>query len=163
MTMSFTDWDGANGTIKPGSIKRASSSNDKVWGEENLTETKLPYGTFVAVNPDGGVMPLAAGKRIHGIVVRDIYGDGAPHNKQVNVGHFSHGDCVGALTVDDADFTRGAAAYIVATGADAGKVTTEAAGNIDLGYWVEDVSAGNNCVAITLGYVQQAVQQTEGA
>jgi hypothetical protein len=51
----------------------------------------------------------------------------------------------------------------VATGADAGKVTTEAAGNIDLGYWVEDVSAGNNCVAITLGYVQQAVQQTEGA
>ena len=93
--MSFTDWDGADGTIKPGSIKRASSSNDKVWGEENLTETKLPYGTFVAVNPDGGVMPLAAGKRIHGIVVRDIYGDGAPHNKQVNVGHFSHGDCVG--------------------------------------------------------------------
>ncbi len=57
-------------------------------GEENLTETKLPYGTFVAVNPDGGVMPLAAGKRIHGIVVRDIYGDGAPHNKQVNVGIF---------------------------------------------------------------------------
>ena len=46
MTFGFTDWDGANGTIKPGSIKRASSSNDKVWGEENLTETKLPYGTF---------------------------------------------------------------------------------------------------------------------
>ena len=67
MAFGFTDWDGADGTIKPGSIKRASSSNDKVWGEENLTETKLPYGTFVAVNPDGGVMPLAAGKRIHGL------------------------------------------------------------------------------------------------
>jgi len=62
---------------------------------------------------------------------------------------------VGALTVEDADFARGDTAYIVATGADAGKVTNEAAGNIDLGYWVEDVSAGNNCVAITLGYVQQ--------
>ncbi|ECH4301167.1 hypothetical protein FPR49_23050 [Salmonella enterica] len=163
MAFGFTDWDGADGTIKPGSIKRASSSNDKFWGEENLTETKLPYGTFVAVNPDGGVMPLAAGKRIHGIVVRDIYGDGAQHNKQVNVGHFSHGDCVGALTVADVNFNRGDAAYIVATGDDAGKVTNVAAGNIDLGYWVEDVSAGNNCVAITLGYVQQAVQQTEGA
>lgn len=156
MGFGFTDWDGADGTIKPGSIKRASSSDDKVWGEENRTETALPYGTFVAVNPDGGVMPLAADMRIHGIVVRDIYGDAAPHTKQVNVGHFSHGDCVGALTVDDADFVRGDTAYIVATGADAGKVTTEAAGNIDLGYWVEEVSAGNNCVAITLGYIQQA-------
>lgn len=163
MAFGFTDWDGADGTIKPGSIKRASSSNDKVWGEENRTETALSYGTFVAVNPDGGVMPLAADTRIHGIVVRDIYGDAAPHTKQVNVGHFSHGDCVGALTVDDADFVRGDTAYIVATGADAGKVTTEAAGNIDLGYWVEDVSAGNNCVAITLGYVQQAAQPAEGA
>lgn len=155
MSFGFIDWDGADGTIKPGSIKRASSSNDKVWGEENLTDTPLAYGTFVAVNPLGGVMPLAADTRIHGIVVRDIYGDAAPHTKQVNVGHFSHGDCVGALTVDDADFARGDTAYIVATGDDAGKVTTEATGNIDLGYWVEDVSAGNNCVAITLGYIQQ--------
>lgn len=163
MSFGFTDWDGADGTIKPGSIKRASSSNDKVWGEENLTEIALPYGTFVAVNPDGGVMPLTAGARIHGIVVRDIYGDAAPHTKQVNVGHFSHGDCVGALTIADAEFSRGDAAYIVATGDDAGKVTNVAAGNIDLGYWVEDVSAGNNCVAITLGYVQQAAQSAEGA
>ncbi|EDJ8987788.1 hypothetical protein GFI10_27520, partial [Salmonella enterica subsp. diarizonae] len=99
---------------------------------------------------------------IHGIVVRDIYGDGAPHNKQVNVGHFSHGDCVGALTVADVNFNRGDAAYIVATGDDAGKVTNVAAGNIDLGYWVEDVSAGNNCVAITLGYIQQAAQPAAG-
>lgn len=156
MTFGFTDWDGADGTIKPGSIKRASSSDDKVWGEENLTEIALPYGTFVAVNPEGGVMPLAAGARIHGIVVRDIYGDAAPHTKQVNVGHFSHGDCVGALTVKDVDFVRGDTAYIVASGDDAGKVTTEADGNIDLGYWVEEVSSGNNCVAITLGYIQQA-------
>ncbi|EOV7879378.1 TPA: hypothetical protein ACQQX6_004323, partial [Yersinia enterocolitica] len=92
MAFGFTDWDGADGTIKPGSIKRASSSNDKVWGEGNLTEVALPYGTFVAVNPEGGVKVLAAGTRIHGIVVRDIYGDAAPADKQVNVGHFSHGD-----------------------------------------------------------------------
>ncbi|EKN3944198.1 TPA: hypothetical protein ACOZ3K_002691 [Yersinia enterocolitica] len=155
MAFGFTDWDGADGTIKPGSIKRASSSNDKVWGEENLTDTPLAYGTFVAVNPLGGVMPLAADKRIHGIVVRDIYGEASPANKQANIGHFSHGDCVGALAVAGSVFTRGAPAYIVATGANAGKVTTVAAGNIDLGYWVEDVSAANDCVAITLGYVQQ--------
>jgi|GEM_PF-834245 len=162
MAFGFTDWDGADGTIQPGSIKRASSSNDKVWGEENLTDTPLPYGTFVAVNPAGGVMPLVAGARIHGIVVRDIYGDASPPNKQANIGHFSHGDCVGALTVEGADFTRGATAYIVPAGADAGKVTDEATGNIDLGYWVEDVSAGNNCVAITLGYVQQAAPEAAG-
>lgn len=162
MAFGFTDWDGADGTIKPGSIKRASSSNDKVWGEENLTDTPLAYGTFVAVNPLGGVMPLAADTRIHGIVVRDIYGDASPANKQANIGHFSHGDCVGALTVDAADFSRGDTAYIIPTGADAGKVTNEATGNIDLGYWVEDVSAGNNCVAITLGYVQQAAPEAAG-
>lgn len=162
MAFGFTDWDGADGTIKPGAIKRASSSNDKVWGEENLTDTPLLYGTFVAVNPAGGVMPLTAGTRIHGIVVRDIYGDASPPNKQANIGHFSHGDCVGALTVEGADFTRGATAYIVPTGADAGKVTDEATGNVDLGYWVEDVSAGNNCVAITLGYVQQAAPEAAG-
>lgn len=162
MSFGFTDWDGADGTIKPGSIKRASSSNDKVWGEENLTDTPLLYGSFVAVNPAGGVMPLTAGARIHGIVVRDIYGDASPPNKQANIGHFSHGDCVGALTVEGADFTRGATAYIVTTGADAGKVTDEATGNVDLGYWVEDVSAGNNCVAITLGYVQQAAPEAAG-
>lgn len=162
MAFGFTDWDGADGTIQPGSIKRASSSNDKVWGEENLTDTPLLYGTFVAVNPVGGVMPLVAGARIHGIVVRDIYGDASPPNKQANIGHFSHGDCVGALTVEGADFTRGATAYIVPAGADAGKVTDEATGNIDLGYWVEDVSAGNNCVAITLGYVQQAAPEAAG-
>lgn len=155
MAFGFTDWDAATGIMKPGSIKRASSSNDKVWGEENRTTIDLLYGTFVAVNADGGVKKITANTDlVHGIVVRDIYGDAAPHTKQVNVGHFSHGDCVCAQAVDGIDFTRGDKVYVVATGDDAGKVTNVAAGNIDLGYWVEEVSAGNNCVAITLGYVQ---------
>lgn len=161
MAFGFTDWDAESGTIKPGSIKRASSSNDKVWGEENKTGTDLDYGIFVAVNPDGGVKLISAVTDVvHGIVVRDIYGDKAPHTKQVNIGHFSHGDCVGALTVDGEDFARGSRAYVVATGVNAGKVTKTAVGNIDLGYWVEDVSAGNNCVAITLGYVQSVAEAT---
>jgi len=156
MSFGFTDWDATTGTMKPGSIKRASSSDDKVWGEENKTDTDLLYGTFVAVNPDGGVMKMTANTQIvHGIVVRDIYSDSAPHTKQVNVGHFSHGDCVCALGVDGVSFTRGDKVYVVATGDDAGKVTDTATGNIDLGYWVEEVSNGNNCVAITLGYEQK--------
>lgn len=160
MAFGFTDWDAASGTIKPGSIKRASSSNDKVWGEENRTEVDLPYGTFVAVNPEGGIKKIAAATDlVHGIVVRDIYGDKAPHNKQVNVGHFSHGDCVGALTVDSDEFVRGDRVFVVATGDDAGKVTKKADGAIDLGYWVEEVSAGNHCVAITLGYQQTSQKQ----
>ncbi|OWO79283.1 hypothetical protein B5C26_21125 [Photorhabdus luminescens] len=162
MAFGFTDWDAGTGTFKPGSIRRASSSDDKVWGEENRTDTDLLYGTFVAVNPEGGVKPItSASDVIHGIVVRDIYGDKAPHNKHVNVGHFSHGDCVGALAVEKDTFTRGDKAYIVATGKDAGKVTSTAKGNIDFGYWVEEVSAGNHCVAITLGYIQNAQKTGE--
>lgn len=156
MAFGFTDWDASTGIMKAGSIKRASSSNDKVWGEENKTETNLLYGTFVAVNSLGGIKKIeATTDLIHGIVVRDIYGDSAPHNKQVNVGHFSHGDCVCAQAVDGVTFERGDKAYIVATGDDAGKVTATATGNIDLGYWVEEASNGNNCVAITLGYEQK--------
>lgn len=159
MSFGYTDWDAASGTMKPGSIKRASSSNDKVWGEENRTDTDLLAGTFVAVNPDGGVKRLASDKDIvHGIVVRDIYGDKSPHSKTVNVGHFSHGDCVCALAVDADEFTRGDHVYVVASGNDAGKVTKKSAGAIDLGYWVEETSPGNHSVAITLGW-QKASQQ----
>lgn len=151
----FVDWDAETGTMQPGSIKRASSSNDKVWGEMNAGDAVLPYGTFVAVSAEGGVKKIsAATDMVHGIIVRDIYAGGAPADKTVNVGHFSHGDCVCALAADGQSFSRGDKAYIVATGADAGKVTSVAAGNLDLGYWVEEVSAGNNAVAITLGYTQ---------
>ena len=155
----FQDWDSDAGTMQPGSIKRASSSNDKVWGELNSGDEQLAYGTFVAVSATGGVKKISAATDvIHGIIVRDVYADGAPADKTVNVGHFSHGDCVCALAVDrkGAEFARGDKAYIVAeAGEDAGKVTPVAAGNLDLGYWVEEVSAGNNVVAITLGYVQK--------
>lgn len=155
MSWGFTDWDGAS-IYKAGSIKRASSSNDKVWGEQNKTETDLPYGTFVAVNPEGGIKKLTkADEVVHGIVVLDIYSQGAPANRHVNVGHFSHGDCVVAQGVTAQDFARGDKVFVVATGADAGKVTKVAAGNIDLGYWVDSVSKGNDCVAITLGYAQK--------
>ena len=151
----FQDWDSDNGTMLPGSIKRASSSNDKVWGELNAKDDKLEYGTFVAVNADGGIKKITASTDIvHGIVVRDIYAGGAPADKTVNVGHFSHGDCVCALTADGQTFKRGDKAYIVAKGVDAGKVTAVPAGNLDLGYYVEEVSTGNNAVAITLGLVQ---------
>lgn len=160
MSFQFTKWDADTGILRPGTIRRASSSNDKVWGEENKTDKDLDYGIFVAVNPEGGVKRIEkATDLVHGIVVRDIYGDKAPHSKTTNIGHFSHGDCVGALTVDGDEFVRGDRVYVVATGPDSGKVTRKAGGNIDLGYWVEDVSKGNHCVAITLGY-SQYVQKT---
>lgn len=156
MAFGFTNWDSDKGTLRAGTIYRASSSNDKVWGEENNTNTDLPYGVFVAVNPDGGIKPISAATDvIHGIVVRDIYSEKAPHNKQVNIGHFSHGDCVGAATAKDETFKRGDKVYVVATGEDVGKVSKTATGNIDLGYWVENVSSGSQCVAITLGFIQK--------
>lgn len=92
MAFGFTNWDSDKGTLRAGTIYRASSSNDKVWGEENNTTTDLPYGVFVAVNPDGGVKPISAATDvIHGIVVRDIYGDKAPTTSKLMWGTFPTG------------------------------------------------------------------------
>ncbi|MFS1538017.1 MAG: capsid cement protein [Candidatus Phlomobacter fragariae] len=52
-------------------------------------------------------------------------------------------------------YKRGDKVYIVASGTEAGKVSKTSKGNIDLGYWVENVSAGSQCVAITLGYMKK--------
>lgn len=151
----FQEWDGA---LKEGTIARASSSNDKVWGEENLTDVDLPYGTAVAFNPAGGVKKFSAvTDTFHGIVVRDIYGNGvAPNDKIVNVGHFSHGDGVRVAVVAGQTFTRGAKVYIVGSGANAGLFTaTKAATTIDTGFIVERVGT-NGVIQITLSYSQVA-------
>lgn len=157
VNFNFQEWDGK---LLAGSIARASSSNDKVWGEENRTADDLPYGHAVAWNPDGGVKKFSAvGDTFHGIVVRDIYGDGkAPNDRIVNVGHFSHGDGVRVESVAGQTFTRGAKAYIVASGANAGKFTaTAAATTLDVGFVVEEISAtGNDVISVTLGYNQVA-------
>lgn len=152
----FTEWDAPEGHFQAGSIKRASSSNDKVWAEINKTSTDLLAGTFVAVNPAGGVKRIAANTDvIHGIVVRTVFGDKIPNTEPTDVGHFSHGDEVVALCADDAELARGSKVYIVATaGADAGKITSEATGNIETNYYVTELSAGNNTAAITLGFAQ---------
>lgn len=152
----FTEWDAPEGHFQAGSIKRASSSNDKVWAEINKTSTDLLAGTFVAVNPAGGIQRIAANTDVvHGIVVRTVFGDKIPHTEPTDVGHFSHGDEVVALCADDAELARGDKVYIVATaGADAGKITNVATGNIETNYYVTELSAGNNTAAITLGFAQ---------
>ena len=155
--MGFANWD-AEKTMRAGSIRRASSSNDKVWGEP--TDVDLAYGVFCAVNPDGGVTAIKSVEdMIHGIVVRDIY-ENARKDRTANVGHFSHGDSVVAQGVMGVTFKRGEKVFVVCTGADAGKVTNKAsATTVDLGYWAEAVSG--DCVAITLGY-QVAAAKVEG-
>lgn len=164
MGYSFTSWDADTGTMLPGAIYRVSSSDNKVWAEENLTGKDLLCGTFVTVNPNGGIKPIeSANDLIHGIIVRDIYGDVHPANRQINIGHFSHGDSVVALAVSGVTLKRGDRVYIIPTGDDSGKITNVAEDNIDLGYWVERVSNGNNCAAITLGYAQSVKVATRGA
>lgn len=153
--MYFQEWDGV---LTAGSLARASSSNDKVWGEENLTDTDLPYGTAVAWNAAGGVKKFAAATDVfHGIVAKDIYGEGvAPNNRMVNVAHISHGDGIRVATVTGQTFTRGGKAYIVASGANAGLFTaTAAATTLDVGFVVEKVGT-NGVIEVTLGYNQVA-------
>ena len=153
--MYFQEWDGV---LTAGSLARASSSNDKVWGEENLTSTDLPYGTAVAWNAAGGVKKFAAATDVfHGIVVKDIYGEGvAPNNRIVNVAHISHGDGIRVATVSGQTFARGGKAYIVASGANAGLFTaTAAATTLDVGFVVEKVGT-NGVIEVTLGYNQVA-------
>lgn len=153
----YQDWDGV---LVAGSIARASSSNDKVWGEECLAATDLPYGTAVAWNAAGGVKKFVEVDDVfHGIVVKDIYGGGlAPNNRIVNVAHISHGDGLRVATVAGESFARGSKAYIVASGDDAGLFTaTSAATTIDVGFVVEKVGAGTNgVIEVTLGYNQVA-------
>ena len=151
----FTEWDAPEGHFKAGSIKRASSSNDKVWAEINKTDVDLLAGTFVAVNAAGGIKRIgAATDVVHGIVMRTVFGDSIPHTEQTDVGHFSHGDEVVALRDDDAKFARGSKVYIVATGVNAGKITSIATGNIATNYYVTELSTGNKTAAITLGFAQ---------
>lgn len=146
--MGFANWD-AEKTMKAGAIRRASSSDNKVWGEQ--TDVDLAYGVFCAVNPDGGVTAIkSVDDVIHGIVVRDIY-ENARKDRTANIGHFSHGDSVVAQGVDGVDFKRGNKTYVICSGKDAGKITNKAsATTVDLGYWAEAVNG--DCVAITLGY-----------
>ena len=116
----------------------------------------LLAGTFVAVNAAGGVKRIAAATDVvHGIVMRTVFGDSIPNTEPTDVGHFSHGDEVVALCDDDAEFARGDKVYIVATaGANAGKITSEATGNIATNYYVTELSTGNKTAAITLGFAQ---------
>ena len=146
--MGFTNWD-AEKTMRAGSIRRASSSDDKVWGEQ--TDVDLAYGVFCAVNPGGGVTAIKSVEdMIHGIVVRDIY-ENARKDRTANIGHFSHGDSVIAQGIGGVEFKRGNQTYVICSGKDAGKITNKAdATTVDLGYWAEAVSG--DCVAITLGY-----------
>ncbi len=149
----FTEWDAPSGIFKAGSIKRASSSNDKVWGEKNASTEDLLAGTFVKVNPTGGILPLAANTDvIHGIVVRGVFGDKIPASETADIGHFSHGDEVIALAVTGQKFARGDKVYIAVTGANKGKITKVSAATIATNYYATEVSG--DLVAITLGFAQ---------
>lgn len=152
----FVEWDSPDGIFKAGSVKRTSSSNDKIWSETNKTDVDLLAGTFVAVNDAGGVRPIvAATDVVDGIIVRSVWGDKTPNTEPADVGHFSYGDEVVALMTESSALTRGKKVYIVATaGDDAGKITDVAAGNIGTNYRVTELSPGNNTAAITLSLSQ---------
>lgn len=128
MGYNFNNWDSdARGTLFAGQIRRGSQSTSKAWAEENLTETDLAAGTFVTMNADGGVKAVAsANDVIHGLVLADIYGETTPNDKMLNIAHCNCGDEFVAVAVDGQTFARGDVINIVATGADAGKITKDA-------------------------------------
>lgn len=152
----FAEWDG---TLRAGNFSRASSSDIKIWGERNLTEVNLPYGTAVAFNPAGGVMQFSAVTDVFaGVVVRDIYPDATPNTGMTEVAKIDIGDGIRVETVSGQTFTRGAKAYIQCTGANAGKFTaTASASTIDVGYIVDKVGGGTNgVIEVTLNNSQVA-------
>lgn len=149
------EWDG---TLKAGSFTRASSSNVIVWGEPNLTTDDLAYGHAVAYNPLGGVKKYSAvGDVFAGIVVRDIYGiEATPNSKITNVAKIGVGDGIRVATVAGQTFARGGKAYVVVSGANAGKFTaTKAATTLDVGYIVEKIGT-NGVIEVTLNNSQVA-------
>lgn len=148
-----------DGTLRAGNFSRASSSDIKIWGEVNNTTVDLPYGTAVAFNPAGGVMQFAAVTDVFaGVVVRDIYSNATPNTRITEVAKIGIGDGIRVVTVTGQTFTRGAKAYVVCTGADAGKFTaTSSATTIDVGYIVDKVGAGTNgVIEVTLNNTQVA-------
>lgn len=142
MGYRFNNWDAdARGTLFAGQIRRGSQSTSKAWAEENLTAVDLAAGTFVAINPDGGVQAIAADTDIvHGLILADIYGETSPNDKMLNIAHCNQGDEFVAVAADGQTFERGDVINIVATGADAGKITTVATDNIATAYIATYVS-----------------------
>lgn len=128
MGYNFNNWDSdARGTLFAGQIRRGSQSTSKAWAEENLTAVDLAAGTFVTVNAAGGVKAVSnANDVIHGLILADIYGQTTPNDKILNIAHCGHGDEFVAVAVDGQTFARGDAINIVATGANAGKITKAA-------------------------------------
>lgn len=141
----FTEWDG---TLLAGNFSRASSSDIKIWGEQNLTTVDLPYGAAVAFNPAGGVMQFASVANLFaGVVVRDIYPNAAPNGKITGIAKIDIGDGIRVQTVAGQTFTRGAKAFIQCGGANTGKFTaTPSTSTIDVGYIVDKVGGGTNGV-----------------
>lgn len=142
MGYNFNNWDSdARGTLFAGQIRRGSQSTSKAWAEENLTTTDLAAGTFVTMNADGGVKAVSATTDIiHGLVLADIYGETTPNDKMLNIAHCNQGDEFVAVAVDGQTFARGDVINIVATGTDAGKITTVATDNIATAYVATYVS-----------------------
>lgn len=124
MGFGFNNFDSdSRGTLYAGQIRRGSQSMSTAWAEENLTDTDLVCGTFVAFNKDGGVKPLSADDDvIHGLVLSDVYGDKVPNDKIANIAHCSEGDEFVVIAKEGEGFERGDALTILMTGADAGKV-----------------------------------------
>lgn len=152
----FTEWDG---TLLAGNFSRASSSDIKIWGEQNLTTVDLPYGTAVAFNPAGGVKTFAAVTEVFaGVVVRDIYPNAAPNAKITEIAKIGIGDGIRVQTVSGQTFTRGAKVFVQCTGVNAGKFTaTASASTIDVGYIVDKVGGGTNgVIEVTLNNSQVA-------
>lgn len=142
MGYKFNNWDSdARGTLFAGQIRRGSQSTSKAWAEENLTAVDLAAGTFVTMNAAGGVKAVSAATDIiHGIVLADIYGETTPNDKMLNIAHCNGGDEFVAVAVDGQSFARGDAIYIVATGANAGKITKVSASNIATAFVASYVS-----------------------
>ena len=93
------------------------------------------------MNAAGGVKAVSATTDIiHGLVLADIYGKTTPNDKMLNIAHCNQGDEFVAVAVDGQSFARGDAIYIVATGANAGKITKVSASNIATAFVASYVS-----------------------
>lgn len=151
----YQDW---NGVLKAGSYSRASSSDIVIFGEPNLTTDDLPYGRAVAFNTNGGVKKYTSVSDVYaGVVVKDVYGGDVALNKRiVNVAKIGIGDGIRVETVVGQTFTRGGKAYVVVSGADAGKFTaTATVSTLNVGYIVEKIGT-NGVIEITLNNSQVA-------
>jgi len=140
-----------HGEALAGSPSRGDQALYKTWSMKMNTENEelvVRPGIFVAVDGEDVKLFEADTDVLAGIIIRTgIYRKIKPYLENVDVCKIGHGDGIWAMQAEDSVLEAGDPVYIVASGDDVGKATSEATGNKSTKYIASKVRG--NLVEVT--------------